>query len=118
MDVMQTKALVLGGSGMLGHKVAQVFGDRYEVTAAFRGSEGSWPSLPLFTESVQAVGGIDAEDFDTVRRVVDCARPGVVVNCIGVVKQREAASDPVDPSSSTLCFPIARGLCGEPGLPV
>jgi dTDP-4-dehydrorhamnose reductase len=89
------KVLILGGTGMLGHKLVQVLGYRCEVTATFRKCDGPWRRLPLFTETVQAVGGVDAADFETVRQVVERTRPEVVVNCIGVVKQLHTANDTV-----------------------
>jgi len=99
------KILVMGGTGMLGHKLVQVLGDPCEVTATFREFDGPWRRLPLFTETVQAVGGVDAADFETVRQVVERTRPEVVVNCIGVVKQLDAASDTVTTMQINALFP-------------
>jgi dTDP-4-dehydrorhamnose reductase len=41
------------------------------------------------------IGGVDASNFDTVIKAISVVRPDVVVNCIGVIKQTAAASDPI-----------------------
>ena len=116
MELTHQKILVMGGTGMLGHKLVQALGDRCEVTATFRECDGPWRRLPLFTETVQAVGGVDAADFEAVRQVVERTRPEVVVNCIGVVKQLDAASDTVTTMQINALFPHRLAdICGAVG---
>ncbi len=81
---------------MLGHVVVQTFAqepDRYEVFAATR-------SLDLRTRfpelsHVQSVTGIDAEKPDELLNLFTRIRPDCVINCIGLVKQKEDANDPL-----------------------
>jgi dTDP-4-dehydrorhamnose reductase len=39
---------------------------------------------------------VDASDFDALVRAIAAVRPQCLVNCIGLVKQRPRASDPID----------------------
>jgi len=83
--------LVLGGAGMLGHKMFQTMSGRFpDVKCTFRVIR---PGL-LVTED-QAIEGVDVEDFDTLATLITELAPEVVVNCVGVVKQRETANDPI-----------------------
>jgi dTDP-4-dehydrorhamnose reductase len=94
------KALVLGGSGMLGHMLARVFAERFDTYATVR--EGR-PGLTIPPERL--VTGVSADSFDSVVHAVAAVKPDVVVNCIGIVKQLDAAQDPVPSISVNALFP-------------
>jgi dTDP-4-dehydrorhamnose reductase len=88
------KVLVLGGAGMLGHKVLQVCGPRFEVWATFRGDVDRYVSLGLISRD-RVVTGVDAMKFETVEQAIREVRPDFVINCIGVVKQLAEGHDPI-----------------------
>jgi len=87
------RVLVLGGSGMLGHKLWQVFSPRFDTYVTLRGGEGAPAALGI--DPARSVQNVSAETFETVIRAVADVRPDVVVNCVGIVKQAREASDPV-----------------------
>lgn len=99
------KALVLGGSGMLGHKVFQVLSDSFEVFATTRGPDGPWRTFPMYQRGDRVLGGVDALEVATVRRALDAVRPEVVINCIGIVKQRPEGEDPIQSIAINALFP-------------
>jgi dTDP-4-dehydrorhamnose reductase len=86
--------LILGGSGMLGHKLWQNFHSRFDTYATFRHAPQPYVRSGIFDES-KCINGVRAEDAESVRRVIAHVRPDVVVNCIGIVKQDAAAKDPL-----------------------
>ncbi len=91
------KALVLGGEGMLGHKVFQTLRERFPDTACtIRGflAEPFYRKIDLF-RAEGVIDGVDAADFPSLARTLRDAAPEVVVNCIGIVKQREEAAAPI-----------------------
>lgn len=51
----------------------------------------------LFHQALQEyiLSGLDIADFDTLVAALDRARPDVVLNCVGVVKQLASAKDPL-----------------------
>jgi dTDP-4-dehydrorhamnose reductase len=91
------RVLILGGSGMLGHKLFQELSERFETYATFREPRGAWRTFPSYGKAVERrlLSGVDALQFDSVVRAFGQARPEVVINCIGIVKQLPEANDPV-----------------------
>ena len=105
------RVLILGAGGMLGHKVWEVFRDRFDCLAAMR----TRLPLPLFDDE-RVIDGFDATNFDDVARLIGEIRPDVVVNCIGVVKQLLAAHDPIASITLNALFPhIVARACAEAG---
>jgi dTDP-4-dehydrorhamnose reductase len=86
-----TRVLVLGASGMLGHKFFQRASKAFDVTGTVRRWDASWDGLEILDRS--RIAEVEATDFDEVRRVVTDTDPEWIVNCIGIVKQREEARD-------------------------
>lgn len=88
------KILVLGGSGMLGHQVAHHLEQRHEVAITLRGSPRSYADLDLPCPESR-FHGVDATDRDALLGVLGEFRPEAVVNCVGIIKQRAAASEEI-----------------------
>jgi dTDP-4-dehydrorhamnose reductase len=88
------RALLLGGAGMLGHKLWQQWHNRYEVWVTVRSRYQEYAHLGLFSSECM-LGGVDVADFDSVVNAIAKVHPEVVINCIGVIKQLHAANDPV-----------------------
>ena len=87
-----TKVLVLGGAGMLGHKAFQTLAARFETWVTFRRFDDRLRATGLFPPS-RVLEGVDAAQLDTVRAALDRVKPDVVLNCVGVIKQLDAAKD-------------------------
>jgi dTDP-4-dehydrorhamnose reductase len=88
------RILILGGGGMLGHKLVQTYRDRYDVYATVRTHYRAYAHYGIFDEA-RTLGGVDAFTFDTITRALAAVRPDVVINCIGIIKQLAAAQDPI-----------------------
>lgn len=87
------RILVLGGEGMLGHKMFQTLRSRYPdtvCTVARSLEEPFYRNIPLF-HTGNVVDRVDAMDFGAMRRVLGEHCPDWIINCIGVIKQREEA---------------------------
>jgi dTDP-4-dehydrorhamnose reductase len=100
------RLLVLGGSGMLGHKLVEVASRSVETFATVREGSGD-----------RVVSGVDATDFDTVAAAIESVQPHAVVNCIGIVKQSPAAKDAAACLTINALFPhkLYR-LCDKKGI--
>ena len=112
------KVLILGGEGMLGHKVYQVLSQRFDTYATFRNAQGLWTRYPMYANAPQShcFGGVDVMGFDSVIQVVGQVKPDVVINCIGIVKQVEEANDPIISLQLNSLFPHRlAGLCAATG---
>jgi dTDP-4-dehydrorhamnose reductase len=79
---------------MLGHKLFQILRERFPGTIATTRASVRVP--PLSRVSLLAgpdvVAGVDASDFDGLRARLERLAPAVIVNCIGVVKQKDEAA--------------------------
>ena len=105
------RVLIVGAGGMLGHKVWQIFRDRFDCRAAVR----TRLPLPLFDDE-RVLEGLDAADSDGVQRLIATVEPDVVVNCIGVVKQLAAAHDPIESITLNALLPhVVARACAEVG---
>ena len=113
------KVLVLGGEGMLGHKVFQVLSRRFETYASFRDVNGLWARFPMYAaaDPARLSGGVDAMEFHSVVRAVGRVGPDVVINCIGIIKQLKEANDPVISLTLNSLFPHhLADLCAAAGV--
>lgn len=112
----KTRVLVLGVSGMLGNAVFRVFAqsDGYSVMGSAR-SAGVLRLLPSELRE-QVVCGVDIENTDSLMRLFTLARPDVVINCVGLIKQLAEAEDPLAaiPINALLPHRVAR-LCDVAG---
>jgi dTDP-4-dehydrorhamnose reductase len=96
------RILVLGANGMLGHRVglAGSAAPEVEVWATVRADEPGTARLPdAVVDPARLLGGLDAGAdpaavVDRLDQILDRARPDVVINAIGVVKQRPGGADP------------------------
>ena len=112
-DSSGIRVLVIGGTGMLGHKVWQVFRERFDTWVTVRAHQDH-PDTGLFIGD-RVIADVRVEDFDTIVRACTVARPTVIVNCVGIVKQLKAAADPLPSLSVNALFPhrtaaLARAL--------
>jgi dTDP-4-dehydrorhamnose reductase len=93
---MPTLVVVLGATGMLGHKMFQ------RLRAAFPGTIASTrrANCPPFNridilQGGDVQNGTDVMDFDALGGWLSEIRPRYIVNCIGIIKQRAQAQDAI-----------------------
>jgi dTDP-4-dehydrorhamnose reductase len=95
------RVLILGGTGMLGHKLCQRFRDRFDTWVTTRGSLDYPVHEAIFPEHV--ICKVDVSNFDDVIKAMALAEPHIVVNCVGVIKQ--LLSDPMTFISINSLYP-------------
>ncbi len=70
----------------------------------------------MIFEEARVVDGVDAWQLDTVRKAITQVRPDWVLNCIGIIKQREEAQDAVQAIYVNALFPHLLGqACRKAG---
>jgi len=111
MKVGIEKVLIIGGSGMLGHKLWQIFDGRFDTFVTLRQDFEYYKQYELYNPA-RTMYDVSVDDFNSVTRAIEELRPSVVVNCIGIVKQDEAAKDLLASIEVNALFPhrLAR-LC-------
>jgi dTDP-4-dehydrorhamnose reductase len=101
---------------MLGHKLCQLYRQRFDTWTTVRTNYREYASYDLF-DPERTIGGVDAADFDSVVRAVADVKPQVVINCIGIIKQLQAAKDPIISIAINSLFPHrVANLCRTGGV--
>lgn len=91
------RVLILGAAGMLGHKVLQHFvarGDDVTGTVRDGREKSALARLPLFAGN-NILWNVDALDWPGLRATVRAHQPDVVINALGIIKQRQLAKSPI-----------------------
>ena len=86
------RILILGGSGMLGHALLKTLQARHDVRVTLHRSTEYYRQWSLFHDG-NSFGAVDLRSPARLAQVLDQFRPEAVVNCAGLVKQREDAKD-------------------------
>lgn len=98
------KLLVLGAYGMLGHKIFTRLDKEFDVDGTCRelkaNESWSWmfPAQRMFP-------WVKVEEPGSVLAPIRKVKPEVVINCIGIVKQLDAANDPIQTITVNALFP-------------
>jgi len=98
------KILILGATGMLGHKLMQVLSQQHTVTGTIRGNASDLTDYPVFS-GLDIIGNISADNLAGIQQVISQKNPDVIINCIGIVKQLPAAQDSLQSISINALFP-------------
>lgn len=88
------KILVLGASGMLGNAMLRVMSAQ-EAWSVFGTVRGVEPAFHAAAPRALLIPGVHADQPDTLLAAFAQARPDVVINCVGLVKQLSYAEDPL-----------------------
>lgn len=88
------RLLIVGGTGMLGHKLLQILSRAYPETYATVRQDMSKPPCKQvpFLQSEKVFHGIDVWDIESLRRIARELRPDYILNCVGVIKQHKASA--------------------------
>lgn len=98
------RLLVVGGAGMLGHKLWQAGSRVMDTWATVRQVTPALAALGL-GDPARTIAGVDVHRPETLDAALDRAQPDAVVNCVGVVKQLAAAKDPVESVAINSLYP-------------
>lgn len=109
------RVLVLGASGMLGSAVFREFDGHapHEVWGLVRNEA----FLPYFSPAQQGriLTGVDVLDEAALRAAFERVRPDVVINCVGLIKQKEHVEDPLVVLPINSMLPHRLALLCAPG---
>jgi dTDP-4-dehydrorhamnose reductase len=79
---------------MLGHKLIQHLRASFDVAGAIQ-TAGPDSNLEKMLADTKLYCNVQAEHLQSIADAIDDWRASIVLNCIGVIKQTKAASDPV-----------------------
>jgi len=109
------RLLVVGGDGMLGHRLLVQLAPVHDVRVTLRRPLAAYAPHRLYSER-NAFPGVDVRDEGAVRDVLARFRPEAVVNAAGIVKQRPEAAQSIPSIEVNALFPHRLALaCREAG---
>jgi dTDP-4-dehydrorhamnose reductase len=91
------KVVVLGGAGMLGHKMFQELREHFARTFCTVRNDIQKPPFDRveLLQGDDVIPGVDVTDSPALEAILSAFRPEYVVNCAGVIKQRAEAVSPI-----------------------
>lgn len=95
------RVLVLGATGMLGHRLARDLSRHFDVIGAVRRRE----VLPALS-GLRIAHGLDAAQPETVRALLREQAPAAVLNCVGIVKQIQRETTSAEMIRVNALFPL------------
>lgn len=110
------RILVLGSSGLIGHKLLQKLTERFgDVFGTLHGGRSRFEGNPLFA-GPRIIENVDVRAFRQLEGILKAVNPDVVLNCAGITKRRPEVNVPLEAISVNALFPhqLAR-WAGENG---
>ncbi len=85
--------LVLGASGLIGHKLFEILGRRFgSVRAVLHRDRSLFAESGLF-DGGNVIDNMEIRDFPSFRDMLHSENPDVVLNCTGITKRRPLVND-------------------------
>ena len=86
------KILILGGDGMLGHQLLNSFKEKFDVKVTLRKKINEYTHYEIFTRD-NSFDDVDVRDFEKLANVIGYFKPNVLINAVGIVKQRKDSKE-------------------------
>jgi dTDP-4-dehydrorhamnose reductase len=96
MDAQKRTVLVLGAGGMLGHMAMRVLSVNHTTFGTTRSSKDNQKKLSRFIQPEQWLENVDVRNLAQLENIVDHIRPDVIINCVGLVKQKMDSHSYID----------------------
>lgn len=110
---MKKKIIILGASGMLGHKVFEILSKytEFDVYGTVTSKSSFNGYLPINFES-KIIENIYADKIETIENLIQLNNPDIVINCIGIIKQNKESRDTINSININALFPqLVADLC-------
>ena len=98
------KVLIIGGGGMLGHKLVQILNDKFEVYTTIKGKFSDYKNFLPFPKK-HTFENVNVEDIESVKRIIEQIKPDVVFNAVGLIKQLPSSKNVIKTLSINSIFP-------------
>ena len=99
------RILILGGDGMLGHQLFAVLSkNNQNIKATLRGNFSTYSHLPFYS-SENTYFNTEIPDYKRLYEIFYLFKPDVILNAIGIVKQRKSSKDSIPSLEINSLFP-------------
>jgi dTDP-4-dehydrorhamnose reductase len=104
-DNKQQTVLVIGASGMLGHMLVRVLSLHHRVIGTTSNSYDKLSPLARILDKNNWIDQVDVRNLSTVERAICAANPDVIINCVGLIKQKMDTKNNSDAIQINSLFP-------------
>ena len=103
---IKMKVLIIGGTGMLGHKAAQILKrkKKLDVYATVRSNFQKIERLAIF-DKTNTFENVDVENHQTLKDIINGLKPEFILNAVGIIKQLESSKDVIKTLTINAIFP-------------
>lgn len=98
------RVLILGVSGLIGHKLLQKLSADFEVYGVLHRSKEHYGNLSLFASS-NIIENINIINFESLKNLMADVNPDVIINCIGITRRKIDLNNPLDVIITNSVFP-------------
>jgi len=98
------KVLIIGGGGMLGHKLVQAWQNKYDVWTTIRNNFQHYEKYKVYRRD-RTFENINVQNINSVKELIKQIKPNVAVNAVGVIKQVPLAKNVINTLSINSIFP-------------
>jgi dTDP-4-dehydrorhamnose reductase len=106
------KILIIGGGGMLGHKLVQVFKEKFDVWTTIRSNFDKYKKFGILDKK-KTIENLSVEDLKTVEKIISRIHPDVIINAVGIIKQVQTSRDVVKTLTINSIFPHHLAVIAE-----
>lgn len=106
------KILIIGGSGMLGHKLVQIFKEKFDVWTTIKSDFNKYKKFGILDKK-KTIENLIVEDLKSVEKVINKIRPDVIINAVGIIKQIQTSQDVVKTLTINSIFPHNLAIIAE-----
>ena len=99
------KILIFGASGMLGHMLIRVLSPHHHVVGTTTNQYDSQSPLTRILTRDNLINLVDARSLPTVEKVIHETKPDVIINCVGLIKQKMELENSVNAIQLNSLFP-------------
>lgn len=98
------RILILGISGLIGHKLLQELSADFEVFGTLHKTKKQYGNLPMFA-SENIIENVDVAEFEILKGVFVAINPDVILNCVGITKRKIDNNLPLETITINSVFP-------------
>lgn len=98
------RVIILGVSGLIGHKLLQELSTGYEVFGILHKSKNQYGNCSLFSGS-NIIENINITEFNLLKGVLFAVNPDVILNCVGITKRKIDINNPLEVITTNSVFP-------------
>jgi dTDP-4-dehydrorhamnose reductase len=98
------RILILGVSGLIGHRLFKELSDSFEVFGTLHQSKELYSDFIMFSTQ-NVIENVDVSEFDILKGVLNAVNPDVIINCVGITKRKAEINKPIDVLTINSVFP-------------